>query len=482
MHIPRRSVGQLGDGGNSGSNGLWSAGAGGDRTALSSSVSSINMLDSESNSSDSSDDDLMDRDGEDTVFTTPHTMKAGNLFGTGITNSPGGEWMGNYSPAAASLLSFQRARLGKHRSRHSSSSGHSSKPSPAPLSPPILKSVETQGYFTQGLTAQDVKSRRESLSLGTNELHLDDSPDEDQTKMNVGSGNEGTIRGVIRRAVTRRGNLLPKTKNFARIRAELFEESAPIDSETKREAAVIHQVRESEPASARPSPRLQPVTETEETLESVLEDEAAMQDDVMADLTLKKTNSFSQHAEKNSGGLKFWNTFDERYRTPPPQLLPTRSSSGMSMNDDASMITHLSNTEGSGGSVFKHSDPQSRESTPVAMNSTAPTAAEVSRKVNNKRRRDDDFDPESFKRRAVSPGLSVASSPVMSQSPVFTDNGGKTWGRPPSSKAGNNGGYTGHNERSNSGGSGNATGNGPKRIGLQGMAETNDGLMNMSIE
>ena len=267
----------------------------------------------------------------------------------------------------------------------------------------------------------------------------------------------------------------PKTKNFARIRAALFEEAAPIDSEARREAEVIHQVRESEPVSTRPSPRLAP----SETLESVLEDEATlMQDAVESELALKKTNSFSHHAEKNSGGLRFWNTFDERYRTPPPQLLPTRSSSGMS--DDVSM-TAASYIESSSTFTHKssyHEEPCSRSSTPLANNATngppaPPTAAEVSRKVNNKRRREDDFDPDSFKRRAVSPGLSVQSSPVLTGSPVLD---GKAWGRPPSSKAN---GQQQHNDRSNSAGS---SGGGIKRVGFQGMTETHDGLMNMSIE
>ena len=252
----------------------------------------------------------------------------------------------------------------------------------------------------------------------------------------------------------------------------MLEESAPLDSEAKREAEVIHQVRESEPVSTRPSPRLGASTNAVDTLESVLEDESALQD-VETDLSLKKTHSFGQHAEKNSGGLKFWHTFDERYQTPPPQLLPTRSSSGMS--DDVSMGT-VSYTEGN--SIFSskfQEESRSRSSTPLAANNGPPTAAEVSRKVNNKRRREDDFDPDSFKRRAVSPGLSVQSSPVLSQSPVFGADGGKSWGRPPSSKANNNN----QNDRSNSVGS---TNGGPKRVGLQGMTETHDGLMNMSIE
>ena len=98
-----------------------------------------------------------------------------------------------------------------------------------------------------------------------------------------------------------------------------------------------------------------------------------------------------------------------------------------------------------------------------------PTTFEVPRK-GNKRMRDDDFDPNYFKRRAVSPGLSVQNSPVLPQSPGW-------WGTPPPNKV----------ERVGSNGSTNGSQNGtaggqPKRVGMQGMNDTNDGLMNMSIE
>jgi len=195
--------------------------------------------------------------------------------------------------------------------------------------------------------------------------------------------------------------------------------------------------------------------------------------DSSAGATVGSTPSFSQHVEKNSGGLKFWNQFqEERYRTPPPPMNPRGSSSGIS--DDLNMDTPPSSFSTTAHPDFmKHHDAQrrSRSSTPVP--SVGPTASEVARKANNKRRRDDDFDPASFKRRAVSPGMSVQSSPVMPQSPVFSKDGGG-WGHPPPKAP------SGHpnGDRSNSGSNSGA----PKRVGLQGMTETHDGLMNMSIE
>ena len=78
--------------------------------------------------------------------------------------------------------------------------------------------------------------------------------------------------------------------------------------------------------------------------------------------------------------------------------------------------------------------------------------------------RDDDLDPVYFKRRAVSPSLSVQNSPILPQSPGW-------WGTPK------------RDERVCSNGS-SASGNGAagKRVGMQGMNDTSDGLMNMSIE
>lgn len=106
------------------------------------------------------------------------------------------------------------------------------------------------------------------------------------------------------------------------------------------------------------------------------------------------------------------------------------------------------------------------------------TAADITRRVNNKRRRDDDFDPTSFKRRAVSPSMSVQNSPVM-QSPMQRDI--NPWGTRPSSNSGSSGG---EKASTGPGGAGEGGGrvNGTRRIGFQGMVDTNDGLMKMSIE
>lgn len=77
--------------------------------------------------------------------------------------------------------------------------------------------------------------------------------------------------------------------------------------------------------------------------------------------------------------------------------------------------------------------------------------------------REDDLDPTYFKRRAVSPSLSVQNSPILPQSPGW-------WGTPK------------RDERISSNGSASSAAGIGKRVGMQGMSDTNDSLMNMSIE
>lgn len=125
--------------------------------------------------------------------------------------------------------------------------------------------------------------------------------------------------------------------------------------------------------------------------------------------------------------------------------------------------------------------PSSRSSMRNNNNNNAPHAHPTPvQEFKRKRAREEDFDPNLFKRRAVSPSMSVQSSPVMSTSSAATDagSGPNPWGPPPKSNIGSlfpeastrSSPHTQH-----SGGT-------FKRFGLQGMTETNDGLMNMSIE
>ncbi|KAG4439692.1 hypothetical protein IFR05_004829 [Cadophora sp. M221] len=482
MNIPNRKnglhfAGAL-DSNNINSSSLWSTMANADRMTVSSSLGSVNMMMSESSSSSSDDDVLMDADDiDDSILTTPQVNKMSGPFGGAPQPSPGNGWIGP-SPAVNSLMNFARLRSQKGKSRKSSSSGSgNSMVSPSSKSPPTMRNVDiNNGYFGREMTSEASHARRESISWAANQLHISGSESDDGTLKSTLENTDGipvtpgrdAQRGVIRRAVTRRGNMLPKTKGFARIRAALAEESTPVETEVRREAEVVRQTRESdmdlEPrhpsvsntTTTHSSPTMGPTTQ--DSLEGIPEDET------MTDASQGLSSSFKQHAMRNSKGKDFWETFkDDSNRTPPPpQFLPRGSSSGISdisldspSLGTAPLFPTMSNT-----SDHAPSSP-SRSSTPQPQ--TGPTREEITRKVNNKRRRDDDFDPSSFKRRAVSPGMSVHNSPIM-QSPMQRDL--QPWGsRPPSNGDGKLG-----------------TNGGPKRIGFQGMVDTNDGLMKMSIE
>ncbi len=270
-----------------------------------------------------------------------------------------------------------------------------------------------------------------------------------------------------------------------------MEEGAPIDTEVRREAEVIRQVRESDNDVEAAQQLMHPNTDTSPSLLPAVTGLSEILDDNSEQMNIscessakacerRLSNNFTRQAIKNSGGVDFWNTFDERVRTPPPPLFPRESSSGMSEDN-----MHVDTPQSSIMSFCSRADPlksqhssRSRSQTPQPP--SMPSAAEISWKV-GKRRRDDDFDAYSIKRRAVSPGLSLQSSPVLPQSPAQRDNG--WWGLPPKpNREVPTGTVTG--ERANSNGSVSSS-NGhslPKRVGFQGMNDTNDGLMNMSIE
>ncbi len=205
-------------------NSLWSTIANPDKPAISSSVGSVSMMEYDTGSSTSDSDDMMDHaEEEDPIHMTPHVYKGENgsmNFGPPIFSSPGGDGIG-LSPVVSKLMSYQRARIKPGRIRMSSS--NSSSHSLGPSSPPMLKSIESSlgsGYLSKEPSKKDLGSRRESLSLGTDDLRLSDIDDSDEGGNNRTSPNDPLSnptpvtpsmderRNVIRRAVTRRGNML----------------------------------------------------------------------------------------------------------------------------------------------------------------------------------------------------------------------------------------------------------------------------------
>lgn len=251
-----------------------------------------------------------------------------------------------------------------------------------------------------------------------------------------------------------------------------------------------------QPASVTATTQSSPSMPIQDSLEDPVDD--AMMVDSNA---LGLSASLKNQAHRNSKGKMFWENFSETSSvggsrtTPPPPGPPRGSSSGMSL-DDMNMDSPFANS-GQGGSngcfMFPmNTTPSSGNDTPQPSGSSSmptteqplpPSVADVTRRL-TKRRRDDDLDPVSFKRRAVSPGMSVQGSPIM-QSPMQH----APWGSRPGSNGGDRGGRN-DTPNSETSGSGNGNGNGGSgdkarakgRIGFQGMVDTNDGITRLSIE
>jgi hypothetical protein len=261
--------------------------------------------------------------------------------------------------------------------------------------------------------------------------------------------------------------MLPKTKGFARIRAALFEESAPVETEVRREATVIKQVRENDMV-AEPTihPKISGVKVSDESTSTEADNADSMEDFTAMSVDERAgRSSFQQEAIKNSKGDGFWNSF----APPAPSLLPRSSMSAMS--DDSLVDASFLNGFAKSFAPSATTETQGQDRGVSPTRTTTPYAAAIDiRRVNNKRRRDNDFDPMSMKRRAVSPSLSVHNSPVM-QSPLQRDT--NTWSARMVGSEKGDGTTNGDKPKAS----------GAKRVGaLQGMTDTHDGLMKMCIE
>ncbi|CCT64431.1 uncharacterized protein FFB20_03238 [Fusarium fujikuroi] len=425
---------------------LWSVMGNQEKMHISSSLGSQAIGSDSSSTSD--DDELMDEDMDETYVTTPQVHKIGPILG------PQGSGGTFGSPAMSSLMSFQQRQRPRKQAKKKNRGPLGLGFSGASLS----KSPPTNSS----------RARRESISWQANQLHISGADSDETRAMGDVDGLGDGQRNVIRR---------PKTKGFARIRAALMEESTPAESEFRREAEVVKQVRD---CDMELEPRItQPALESTQSTTAPSSPNLTQQeglndvpeDDIMGDISMGLSSSFKQHAIKNSKGKTFWDTFSESSSTggarttpPPAAFLPRGSSSGIS--EDVAM-----DSPSVGGATNGSTQP--------------PTAAEITRRINSKRRRDDDFDPVSFKRRAVSPGMSVHNSPVM-QSPLQRD--GMSWGSRPGSNGGDKAGSSAPSEAGstpgNLSGSSSAAGrlNSKGRVGFQGMIDTHDGIMRMSIE
>jgi hypothetical protein len=201
----------------------WAGQGTSERSVVSSSLGSVNMLGSDSSSGSDDEMEPMEPDEvEDSILTTPQLYKRHNPgMATPFSNSTiplGAAWPAMSSPAGSNFTNFHRQRLRSGRSRKSSSSasGHSSLASPAPQSPPPGKTDGT-GYFPRDVPMKAPASRRESLSMHTHDLHISSGNDSgDESGMPAPS--TPSTPGVVRRAVTRRGNLLVSLKCYCSLR------------------------------------------------------------------------------------------------------------------------------------------------------------------------------------------------------------------------------------------------------------------------
>lgn len=285
--------------------------------------------------------------------------------------------------------------------------------------------------------------------------------------------------------------MLPKTKGFARIRAALAEESTPVETELRREATVIKQTREND-MELETTPRMRrqsTILSSPLTAPSVAD---GMEEPAPFDITNPpQSEGFKLRALRNPKGVdNYWEGCEQINNSSLPPNFLTRESTSDEMSMDSPTLGPRQASLTSQPSDLMSlqfqglSQSSSRATTPI------PEPLNI-RSVNNKRRRDDDFDPMSFKRRAVSPGMSVQNSPVM-QSPMERQRDVNPWITKPPSGGNEKGlgmfeglpglGMANGNGNGMANGNGNGVGRGTNRVGLKGMTDTNDGLMKMSIE
>lgn len=210
MNIPSRRPGEYGAPEQT-SNSLWSVMGNHDRHHISGSLGSAANLVSDSSSS-SEDDDMMDEDTEEPYLMTPQVVRH-NPVGP----QPGsGYQIGSGSPAVNSLLSFQQRQRPRKQQRKKSRAAFGMGFPPTPSGPSMSSKSPPTNIAPYGSMAKEISTphaRRESISWAANQLNISGSESEDSPKPGVnvdgvlGPGADGQNR-VVRRAVTRRSNLL----------------------------------------------------------------------------------------------------------------------------------------------------------------------------------------------------------------------------------------------------------------------------------
>jgi D-3-phosphoglycerate dehydrogenase len=198
MNIPGARAADYG-GPEQSSTSLWSMMGDQERMQISSSLGSTSqaILDS---SSSSDDDIMMDEDMDDAYVTTPSLQKLG------MPAAMGTPWM-PASPAVINLPSFQqRQRQRQRKPPRKRVRGPLGLGFQSPAAPGITSRSPPNSF----LAANDMSphARRESISWAANQLHISGNESDDNHSRQL-DGVESPLRpSIVRRAVTRRGNLL----------------------------------------------------------------------------------------------------------------------------------------------------------------------------------------------------------------------------------------------------------------------------------
>ncbi len=207
VNIPGRNIGEYATAETS--NSLWSIMGSRDRVNISSSLGSGNNMCSDS-SETSDEDEIMDDDMDEAYVTTPQITKVGTPLQPSSQGSGG-------SPAFNSFLSFQQRHRSRKQSKQKRVRGSFGLGfgSIGAATPNNILSKSPPNNILSGREVPGAHSRRESISWAANQLHISGSESDDNLKAQM-DGTDGLPttpsrdgqRGVVRRVVTRRGNLL----------------------------------------------------------------------------------------------------------------------------------------------------------------------------------------------------------------------------------------------------------------------------------
>lgn len=191
----------------------WNSNSNSDKGFFSRSVGSTNAVVSSSSSSDSGEDmDMMEQDEtEDPIMGTPQVQKS--LDGIAVTPYGTSErqnaidWLPQHSPNPNAFTHLRDRRRRKHGPGSIGRRSRLTTPDPQPQSARrdsiAMSSAARDHPMRSPMMRRD--SRRESLSMGTNHLHITSSNESGDE-----SGMFGAMiqPGVVRRPVVRRSNML----------------------------------------------------------------------------------------------------------------------------------------------------------------------------------------------------------------------------------------------------------------------------------